>query len=64
MPQMNARPTSDFQRPPFPQQAPQKPDSEAMMGNMLMVQQKQNEYIKQLASKVYLLTTHEKMLKA
>jgi len=33
-----------------------------MMENMLMVQQQQDEYIKQLASKIDELTTHNKML--
>ena len=31
---------------------------------MFIAQQKQNEYIKQLASKIDVLTTHNKMLKA
>ena len=35
-----------------------------MMESMLMAQQKQDEYIKHLASKVDVLTTHPKMLKA
>jgi len=35
-----------------------------MMENMLLGQQKQDEYIKQLASKVDVLTTHNKMLEA
>ena len=33
-----------------------------MMENMLMAQQKQDEYIKQLATKVDVLTTHNRML--
>ena len=33
-----------------------------MLESVLLVQQKQDEYIKQLASKVDLLTTHNKML--
>jgi len=33
-----------------------------MMENMLLAQQKQDEYIKQLASKFDVLTTHNKML--
>ena len=33
-----------------------------MLESVLLAQQKQNEYIKQLASKVDLLTTHNKML--
>jgi len=35
-----------------------------MMESMLLVQQKQDKYIKQLASKVDALTTHDKMLEA
>jgi len=35
-----------------------------MLKCVLLAQQKQDEYIKQLASKVELLTTHNKMLKA
>jgi len=34
------------------------------MESMLVVQQKQDEYIKQLAFKVDMLTTHNKMLEA
>jgi len=34
------------------------------MESMLMAQQKQDKYIKQLASKVDVLTTHDKILKA
>jgi len=34
------------------------------MNNMLLAQQKQDEYIKQLASKPDVLTTHNKMLEA
>jgi len=33
-----------------------------MLESVLLAQQKQDEYIKQLASKVDLLTTHNKML--
>ena len=33
-----------------------------MMENLLLAQQKQDEYIKQLGSKVDVLTTHNKML--
>ena len=36
LPQMNARPPPGFQRPPFPQQAPPKSNSEAMMERMLL----------------------------
>jgi len=36
----------DFQRPPFPSQMPQKANLELMMENMLIAQQKQDEYIK------------------
>ena len=43
---------------------PQKSNLEAMMESMLIAQQKQNEYITQLASKVDVLTTHYRMLKA
>jgi len=63
MPPMNARPPPGFQRP-FPPQVPQESNLEAMMESMLMSQQKQDEYIKQLASKVDALTTHNKILKA
>jgi len=35
-----------------------------MMENMLLAQQKQDQYIKQLTSKVDVLTTHNKMLEA
>ena len=35
-----------------------------MMENMLMAQQKQDKYIKQLASKVDVLTIHNRMLEA
>jgi len=62
MPPMNAIPPSNFQRPPFPSQVPQKFNLEVMMENMLMAQQKQDKYIKQLASKVDVLTTHNRML--
>jgi len=62
--QMNARQPPGFQRLPFPQQAPPKSNLEAMMESMLFVQQKQDEYIKQLASKVDVLSTHNKMLEA
>ena len=34
------------------------------MESMLLAQQKQDEYIKQLASKVDVLSTHNKMLEA
>ena len=34
------------------------------MKSMLLTQQKQNEYIKKSASKVNMLTTHNKMLKS
>ena len=61
---MNARPPLDFQRPLFPSQIPQKSNIEAMMESMLMAQQKQDEYIKQLAVKVDVLTTHNRMLEA
>lgn len=40
MPQMNARQPLEFQRPPFPQQAPQKSNLEAMVESMLLVQRK------------------------
>ena len=61
---MNARPPPGFQRPPFPPQVPQKSNLEAMMESMLMAQQKQDGYIKQLASKVDVLRTHNRMLEA
>ena len=53
---------SDSKYLPFPQQVPQKSNLEAMMESMLLVQQKQNEYIKQLASKVDVLSTYNKIL--
>jgi len=59
---MNARVLPGFQKPPFPSQMPQKSNLELMMENMLMAQQLQDEYIKQLASKVDVFTTHNKML--
>jgi len=62
--QMNARPPPGFHRPPFPQQAPPKSNLEAMMESMLLVQQKQDEYMKQLAYKVDVLSSHNKMLEA
>jgi len=37
---------------------------EAIMESMLLVQQTQDVYIKQLASKVDMLTTHNKMWEA
>ena len=43
---------------------PQKSNTEVMMENMLMAQQKQDEYFKQLASKVDVLMTHKRMLEA
>jgi len=64
MPQLNARQPPGFQRPPFPHQAPPKSNLEAMMESMLLAQQKQDEYIKQFASKVDVLSTHNKMLEA
>jgi len=35
-----------------------------MMENMFLAQQKQDEYLKQLASKIDVLTTHNKILDA
>jgi len=64
MPPMNARPPPGFQRPHFPSQIPQKSNLEAMMESILMARQEQDEYIKQLASKVDVLTTHNRMLEA
>ena len=63
-PQNNARPPPGFQRPSFPPQAPppQKSNLESMLESVLLAQQKQDEYMKQLAYKVDLLTTHNKML--
>jgi len=63
--QVNARPTLPrFQRPSIPLQAPPSPKSnlESMVESVLLAQQKQDEYIKLLASKVDLLTTPHKML--
>ena len=54
----------NFQRPHFPPQVPQKSNLEDMMESVLIAQQKQDEYIKQLTSKVDVLTTHNKMLEA
>ena len=62
MPQMNFIPLLRFQRPPYPQRAPQKSNLETMMKTMLLMQEKQDEYMKQLASKVDVHTTHNKML--
>ena len=55
-----------FQRIPFPLQAPppQKSNLKSMLESMLLAQQKQGEYIKQLAFKVDLWTTHNKMLES
>jgi len=64
MPLMNVRTSPSFQRSPFPPQVPQKSNLEAMMESMLMTQQKQDEYTKQLAFKVDVLITHNKMLEA
>jgi len=36
VPQMNFRLSPDFQRPSYPQQAPQKSNLETMMENMLL----------------------------
>ena len=59
---MNARVCRGFQRPPFPSQMPQNSNLEVIIENMLMEQQKEDEYIKQLGSKVDMLTTHNKMI--
>ena len=64
MPPMNARVSPDFQRPPFPSQIPQKSNLEVMIENMLMAQQKYDEYIKKLASKDDVLMTHNRMQEA
>jgi len=64
MPPMDARALPDFQRPPFLSQVSQKSNLEAMIESMPMAQQKQVEYIEKLASKIDVLTTHDKMLKA
>ena len=64
IPPMNARSPLGFQRQPFPPQVPQKSNLEAIMETTLIAQQKQDEYIKQLASNVDMLTTHNKMLQA
>jgi len=61
---MNAKLPPRFQRPPFPQQAPQKSNIEAMIESMLLTQQRLDEYTKQLTSKVYVISTHNKMLEA
>ena len=62
MPQMNVKLPPRFQTLLFPPHAPQKSNLEAMVESMLLAQHKQNEYIQQLASKVDILTTHNKML--
>jgi len=64
MPPMNTRPPPDFQRPPFPSQVPQKSNLRAMVKSMLLEQQKKDEHIKQLTSKVDVLTTYNRMLEA
>jgi len=64
VPQTNFRPPSVFQKPFYPQQAHKKINLQTMMENMLLAQQMQDEYIKQLASKVIVLTTYNKMLNA
>jgi len=64
-PRANARPAPPrFQRPSLPPQAPppQKSNLESILESVILAQQKQDEYVKQLASKVNLLTTHNKML--
>jgi len=61
---MNAKLPPNFQRPHFPPQVPQKSNLDAMMESTLMAQQKQDEYINQLTSKLNALTTHNKMLEA
>ena len=64
MSQINFRSPFGFQIPSYPQQAPQKFNLESMMENMLLAQQKQDKYIKELTSQVDVLTTHNKMLEA
>jgi len=61
---MNFRAPPEFQRPSYPQQAPQKSNLESMMENTLSAQQKQDECIKQLAPKVDVVISHNKMLEA
>ena len=61
---MNAIPPPGFQRPPFPSQMPQKSNLESMIESMLMEQQKLDEYIKQLAPKVDVLTNYNRLLEA
>jgi len=46
MPPMNVGVPPDFQRLSFPSQMSQKSNLELMMENMVMAQQKQDEYIK------------------
>ena len=62
VPQMNARQPLGFQRPSFSQQVPQKSNLEEMRS--MLLEQKQDEYINQLAFKVDVLTTYSKMLEA
>ena len=61
---MNFRPPLRFQRHTLPSIAPQKSNLETMMESIFLAQQMQNEYIKQLASKIDVLITHNKMLEA
>ena len=60
---MNARQMPRFQRLPHPQQAPRKSNLKAMIENMILSQQEQDDYIKQFAFKD-VLSTHNKMLEA
>jgi len=57
---------SDFKEHPFLHKLHhfKKSNLESMLESVLLAQQKQDEYIKQLASKVDLLITHNKMLEA
>jgi len=63
LPQMNARPPPEFQWTPFPNK-PLKSEIWRPWWSMLLAQQKQDKCIKQLASKVDVLSTHNKMSEA
>ena len=54
-----------FKHLPFPNKFPKSLTLETMMESILVAQQKQDdEYIEQLVSRVDVLTTYNKMLKA
>ena len=55
---------TEFQRPHFPPPPSQKSNLESILESVLLAQQEQDEYIKQLASRIDLVTTHNKMLES